>query len=110
LFQQERGGQAVEPAGAVAMQMEAFSSIPTGGVFIDPGQGEGMARQAERILEPLPITAAMLGLAGGSLGGIKGKSHHQQLHPAPGHQGQHDLQVPGQGAPGQGRQGCDRDA
>ena len=47
-----------------------------------------MARLAQRVLDSLPVTAAMLGLAGGPLGGIKGKTHHQQLDPAPGHERQ----------------------
>lgn len=70
------------------MQVEAVSGVPTGAVFIHPGQGQGMARQAQRVLDSLPVTAAMLGLAGGPLGGIKGKTHHQQLDPAPGHERQ----------------------
>ena len=47
-----------------------------------------MARLTQRVLDSLPVTAAMLGLAGGPLGGIKGKAHHQQLDPAPGHERQ----------------------
>ena len=69
-----------------------------------------MARLVQGILQPLPVPTAMLGLAGGPLAGIKGESHHQQLDPALGHEGQQDLQIPGQGSPGQGGQGRDRDA
>lgn len=88
LLQQQGRRHAVELAAAVAVEPVTLAGLPAAAVFIHPGQ-----RQAKGQGQALAVAAAVLGLKGGLLVGIKGKTHHQGLDPPLRHQMAQPLEI-----------------
>jgi len=110
LFQQEGSGCAVEPSTAVAVEPMGLAGLPAAGVFIHPGQRQGVAGIAQGLLQLQAIAAAMQGLSRWLLVAVQRQAYHQQLHPPFQHQGQEPGEVGGEIAAGHGLQGCHGDA